>query len=129
MSFADDMERIAERMQQSIETVSQAIVIDLFQGVIENTRVDTGRLRGNWQTSVGAPIRTEIERLDQVPEGSPGGAAYREVAQVVKGAGVINYLTNNLPYAQIWNERDGLVDREIARLQRTVEEQARRVRQ
>lgn len=51
-----------------------------------------GRARGNWQCSIGAPITTEIKRID--PNGS---AASAEVEKTVK-MGEINYLSNNVPY-------------------------------
>lgn len=51
-----------------------------------------GRARGNWQCSIGAPIVTEIDRID--PSGSRATA---EVKKTVK-AGEVNYLSNNVPY-------------------------------
>ena len=44
----------------------RAIKISLFNGVIGDTRVDTRRLQGNWQTSTGKPITLTVERFDQV---------------------------------------------------------------
>lgn len=84
-----------------------------------DTRVDTGRLRGNWQTSTGSPITSEIGRLDPT-----GQQATQEAQQNVTAFGV-DYMTNNLPYAMIWEERDGMIDRNMARIQRIVREVAR----
>jgi hypothetical protein len=97
----------------------RAVKIALFNGVIRDTRVDTGRLRGNWQTTTGQEAGGTLERLD------PSGAqAQSEVIATVK-ADTVDYLTNNLPYSEVWEERDGMVARNVARIERIVEEVAR----
>lgn len=113
------LSQLAESVGGSVEQLARAIKISIFNDVIRNTRVDTGRLRGNWQTSVSEPITSDTERLD------PNGAeAQAEVERTVKGD-TIDYLTNNLPYAAVWEERDGMVDKAVARIERTVKEALR----
>ena len=108
--------RLAEVLGAEIEQTMRAVKISLFNGVILSTRVDTGRLRGNWQASAGQPVDAQIERLD------PSGAeAQAQVAGTVTGYGV-DYLSNNLPYAEVWEERDGMVAKNVARIGRTVNE-------
>ena len=125
--FQADIERFAKALKQDVDTVARAVVVELFNGIIEDTRVDTGRLRGNWQVSLDNPITTQTDRLDTVSQGSPGGSAQADVLATVQ-AGRVNWLSNNLPYAEVWEERDGMARRNIARLERTVEQEARRVR-
>lgn len=55
-----------------------------------------GRFRGNWQTSVSAPAKGALDRVDP-----SGASAVADVAVNMGGAGSITYLTNNLPYAQV----------------------------
>lgn len=121
MSFSIDIEKFAKKTQSSLSEASRAIKIALFNGIIRDTRVDTGRLRGNWQTSTGSPITSVIERLDSSEQGNDGGSAQQEVLEKVTPFGV-DYLTNNLPYAQVWEERDGMVSRNMTRIARTVRE-------
>lgn len=121
MSFTVDLRKIAEEKNATLDQVARAITISLFNGVINDTRVDTGRLKGNWQTSIGQPERGTIERLD--PSGTQATA---EVESTVE-SGAVNYLTNNLPYAEVWEQRDGMVARNAARIERTVSEEVRRV--
>ena len=122
MTWTVDIRSIAEKTNATLDEAARAITISLFNGVINDTRVDTGRLRGNWQASIGQPEQGTIERLD--PNGTQ---AATEVESTVQ-SGEINYLTNNLPYAEVWEQRDGMVARNAARIERTVAEEVRRVR-
>lgn len=102
-----------------VDQFARAVKIALFNGVIRDTRVDTGRLRGNWQTTTGAEALGELNRLDP-----NGAAAQAEVAAGVK-ADTVDYLTNNLSYSEVWEERDGMVARNVARIDRIVRENAK----
>lgn len=121
-TYTSDVSEAAKRMNATLEQAARAIQISLFNGVIRDTRVDTGRLRGNWQTNVASPLLNPIERLDP-----SGNAAQAEVVSKVTVGDVV-YFTNNLPYAKVWEERDGMIARNVARLDRTVKEVARDVR-
>lgn len=114
-NFSVDIRKFAERSKASLDEAARAIKIELFTGVIKDTRVDTGRLRGNWQTTTGEPNMAVTERLDQVINYAPGGAAYDEAVNVPKGD-TVDYLSNNLPYAQVWEERDGMIARNVTRV-------------
>lgn len=122
MSFSVDISRFAEQTESTLDEAARAVQISLFSSVSDDTRVDTGRLRGNWQTSVGSPITTETDRLD--PNGTE---VEREIKQTVTSGDVV-YFTNNLPYAEVWEQEDGMVRRNMARIERTVNEVARDVR-
>jgi hypothetical protein len=95
MSFTADVHRIAEKIGVNAATLAEASVIELFSSVIKDTPVDTGRLRGNWQTTENSPASGTLDRVE--PEGD-GGPAIFEVLQNVNDTGLF-YLTNNLPYA------------------------------
>ena len=119
--FIRDMRRYAEKTSQTLEDVAIGFKVELFTGIIKDTPVDTGRLRGNWQTSTGAPKTSEIERID--PD---GGAATREVETTVK-PDTIDYLSNNLPYASFIEERAAMVAKNVERVNRTMQEVVRDV--
>ena len=122
MSIQLDIAAFAKKTKGTLDEATRAIQLSLFGGVIRDTRVDTGRLRGNWQTNVGSPKTNPIDRLDP-----SGEKAIAEVSNNNTSGGVV-YFTNNLPYAQVWEVRDGMIARNTARIQRTVEEVASRVR-
>jgi hypothetical protein len=123
MRFDVQIEEFAKATNSTLDESVRAITLELFAGIIGDTRVDTGRLRGNWQTSAKRPIYSQSDRLD------PNGSAATQDAQRRITSGDVVYLTNNLPYARVWEERDGMVARNMARLTRTIEEVARRARQ
>lgn len=127
------MRDLARIVGAEVEETTRAIKIALFSGVIMDTRVGNpdgwksppppgyvgGRLRGNWQTSTSAPVEQEIDRID--PQGAE---ATQEAVEGVTASGV-DYLTNNLPYAAVWEERDAMVSRNAARIERIVREKTR----
>lgn len=111
--------KLASHIGANIDELARAVKIEIFSGVIRDTRVDTGRLRGNWQTTTGSPAPSQLDRAD------PTGASAIADAQGVK-ADTVDYLTNNLPYAEVWEERDGMVARNVARVERTIREKAQK---
>lgn len=96
MGFSDDIRRFVHKAAKAQDQIVRTATLELFSGVIRSTPVDTGRARGNWQTSVGAPASGEVDRLDPT-----GAEAIAEVQQKTPaGAGQVTYLSNNLPYIE-----------------------------
>ena len=95
MSLAIDLTKFCTQTGKSMLSVRRAVVLSLFGSVIRDTPVDTGRLRGNWQTTVGHPatgelgIRSEAEALSEM--------ATAEAATPPDGS---VFLDNNLPYCE-----------------------------
>ena len=122
------LHRLAETLGATVDETARAIKITTFTGIIRATRVGNpdgwksppppgyvgGRLRGNWQTSTGRPKDGELERID--PSGT---AAAAEVQATVRGD-TVDYITNNLPYAEVWEEKDGMIARNVARIDRNI---------
>jgi hypothetical protein len=107
-----DPSDIVKRAESTLDEFVRAVKIDLFTGVIENTRADTGRMKGNWQTTVGMSTGSVLDTTDK------GGAkTINNMGRKVGGAGETTYLTNNVPYVGIWEQRDGMVAKNIARLE------------
>jgi hypothetical protein len=104
----------ARRVSADLDEAARAIKLSLFKGVILDTRWDTGRLRGNWQTSTGSPEKSETERTD--PNGS---AAIDEALQNITSDG-IDYMTNNLPYAAVYEEKDAMIARNLLRVKNNI---------
>lgn len=110
-----------------VDKVRRASVLELFKLVIFATPVDTGRLRGNWQTTINSPASAAIGRSD------PGGGA--AMAEAVANLGSLTdvvWFTNNLPYAERieydgWSRQapEGMVRRHLASWQRIVAAKAK----
>ena len=108
----------AEKTEHTLDQVSRVIKIKLFTGIIMDTRVDTGRMRGNWQTSTGSPNFIETSNTDQISIGQAGGKAYEDVIDGVTSG--VDYLTNNVPYVAFWEQHDGMVAKNILRIQSNI---------
>ena len=129
MSFARDLDRFRLKVDAAHSDSARGVALELFRSVIMDSPVDTGRFRGNWQASLQAPATNELERLDL-----SGGAAIGAMQGVVtgwNGTGVV-FMANNLPYAQRleygWSKQapQGMVRKNVARIQSIVERQARK---
>ena len=97
-------------LDNTIEPVSTDTIT--IRGVINDTRVDTGRMKGNWQTTVGMSTGQVLQETDK-----SGVRTVTVMGRNVGGAGETTYLTNNVPYVQFWEQRDGMVAKNIARLE------------
>lgn len=94
MGLSDDIRRFNEKAIKAHDKIARTATLELFSGVIKATPVDTGRARGNWQTTVGTPAKGRLEREDK-----SGSEAIAEVeVKTPEGAGQVTMLTNNLPY-------------------------------
>lgn len=93
MSFSSDIEKIAKKLNLSIESTVRATALELFGSIIDGTPVLTGRAKGNWQTSINEPITSIVDRTDETE-------SIAELKDVAGGsiAGKILWLSNNLPY-------------------------------
>ena len=126
MSFSDDMNAYAKKAGASLEETTRAVALELFGSIIKDTPVDTGRARGNWQTSIGAPASGEVDRLGERESLSELGSEAGKF-----GGGQVIYLSNNLPYIQRlelgWSDQApaGMVRKNIARIQQIVAKAAR----
>jgi len=93
MSFASDIASFNALQSKEVERVVKGAKMALFGGIIRDTPVDTGRLAGNWQCSIGSPASGETSSLGR--ESAVAGLAGK-----LGTAEDDSYLTNNLPYAE-----------------------------
>lgn len=125
MAFADDVRKFAVKAGESSDGIVRAVTLSLFNGIIRDTPVDTGRARGNWQTTVGQPASGSVDRLG-------AGVAIAEVeAKTPKGAGQETYLANDLPYIEELEKGsskqapEGFVRRNMDRIERNLKKAIR----
>ena len=128
MSFSDDIRRFTAKTTDAHNKITRVATLELFSGVIKATPVDTGRARGNWQTSAGTPAVGEVAR-----EGA--GPALAEVeSNTPQGAGQVTFLANNLPYVSELESGsstqapEGMVRKNMDRVQRMVDAAIRKNR-
>lgn len=99
MSFSVDVSKWVERTGDTVEQASADVMLALFRGVILDTPVLEGHLRGNWIPTKGSPAEASAPL-------SPDPTGNNSLNRVTKFMGSQDlqddfsiYLTNNLPYA------------------------------
>jgi len=122
MSWADDLAKLTTKGGSDLGELAQAIKIELFSGVVLDTRVDTGRLRGNWSIQENTPALGVLDREDK-----SGQMVLQEVAAESTPSG-LTYFTNNLPYAEVYEEKDAMVTTNVIRIKANVAKMAREIK-
>jgi len=126
--FAESLAAFAEQTKEAIDDVFREVVIEIGTSVIRLSPVDTGRFKGNWQFTVGAPSNQSIDTFDK--------AGHETIATLVAGvrkleAGRVAYIVNNLVYGVPleYGHSDqapaGMVQITLARFQQIVEDAIR----
>lgn len=145
MSFVSDLQRFADRTNQSMDYVVRSVILKMGESVIRMSPVGNpsiwkgsppagyvgGRFRANWQHNTGTPASGTIATVD--PKGS---VTVQKLAAALQGvtAGNIEYLTNNLPYSTRleygWSSQapGGMVRVTVARFQKLMSEAAKEVK-
>ena len=119
MNFGSDIRKISKAMNAEVQQVQRAITIEIFNSVIDNTRVRTGRARGNWQTTSGTPATGVVDATDK------SGSVTRAKVLIAMKPRSLMIITNNLPYIGKLEELDGMIGKTIARIGRIIRENAR----
>ncbi|WP_321991527.1 hypothetical protein [Marispirochaeta aestuarii] len=93
--FAIDIQQFGKDAINQVDVIRRKIALEVFSGVVLKTPVDSGRARGNWQSSVGALATSEVERVDK-----GGRAAVSEAERVINSSRITDsvFLSNNVPY-------------------------------
>lgn len=131
MSFTLDVKAFVAKAKKNPEMVMRSVSLKLFSAIIKASPVDTGRFRGNWQTTGVTPATGLIAGVDPT-----GNKAVNSAATFITNAPGWNTftLTNNLPYAERleygWSKQApvGMVRVNIARFQQLINEEAAKVR-
>lgn len=93
-----ELDKLVRNARASVEEVYRKAAFDLTSAIVFRTPVDTGRLRGNWQTQLGSAPDGEIEGTDSAGHGTLGKAN-----GVIFSAQLSDsiFVVNNLPYAEV----------------------------
>lgn len=133
MSFSTDIRSFAVKAGIAGDKTIQGVTISLFNAIIRDTPVDTGRARGDWQTTVDNPASGQNERTDNTKKGRDGGPSQAEVvANTPEKAGQVTFLTNNLPYVEDLEKGtsqqspEGMVIRNMDRIQTNLRREIRK---
>tara|TARA_R100000951_G_C2598477_1_gene167400 strand:- start:468 stop:848 length:381 start_codon:yes stop_codon:yes gene_type:complete len=99
MSVENDLIRTSVNFSKFHTDTIRGTLLSFTKRVIKETPVDTGRLRGNWQSSLNVPQNVPIERVQKT---KTSGVAVQESSEKLSklNIGDIFWFTNNLPYAR-----------------------------
>ena len=101
-SFADQIAKFKAKTMHDASKAITEIRIGVSDSIINKTPIDTGFARGNWQSSIGSPIKSEITRFDREAGFAPTGGdgiSLREAQEVAETeADKDFYLTSNAEY-------------------------------
>ena len=141
MSFSKQIGAFGKKALKKSNKVVRGTALSLFSKIVLMTPVGNasqwetkyppkgyagGRLRANWQASIGSPRDGEIDSTSS----SKALSTITKAAAMLRGDGSI-FLSNNLPYAQRvedgWSKQApaGMVKVNIAQFKRIVKRQMR----
>lgn len=133
-AFGNALAAFAEKSGRGIHATRRAVAIKLFSAVIKDTPVgdeEGGRLRGNWQTSIG---QAKEEQLPIRSEGATVAELVEVVGHLTADEPII--LRNNMPYGprieyEGWSHTkapEGMVRKNVARFVRLLTEEVARIK-
>tara|TARA_R110000796_G_scaffold70865_1_gene160823 strand:+ start:3116 stop:3514 length:399 start_codon:yes stop_codon:yes gene_type:complete len=132
LSFSSDLKKFADKTDSNLEKVIRGTVLSMTAGIINRTPVDTGRLRGNWQSDINRAPSGDSDTTDKT-----GGIAKSKAKAAINNLKGDNtfYFVNNLPYAIAIEEGHskvkaprGMVRVTVAEFQREAKQRARAVK-
>lgn len=96
-TFSQQISSFNGKTRTKLQQVRRGATIALFNSVVQDTPVLTGRARGNWRISEGKPELAEINRDD-----TSGQIVQAEIASTVAASSGDTpiFMANNLPYIE-----------------------------
>jgi hypothetical protein len=141
MSFEDDVRKWADKSIARVTIARKKIAFDVFTRVVIRTPVGNprywkifrkgyvgGRLRANWQCSIGTPADGVQDTVDQ---SRPMRSIASSLGHLKPDSDASIFLNNNLPYAKPvedgWSKQapSGMVGITVAEFQGIVQEAVR----
>lgn len=96
--FTLAFKQINDKTEKQLNRIIKKTVFDLTSAIIQDTPVDTGRLRANWLVSFNTPIDAELKLEDK-----EGDTTIAKAKALISGNKVplVYWIQNNLPYARV----------------------------
>ena len=98
MTFTLDLQKFEDAIPLDIATFMQKTVFTIYNGVTLKSPVDTGRFKGNWNVSLGAPNYSTIKTATSTPLGASASKSIVSELLKIDGTKPV-YISNGLPYA------------------------------
>lgn len=139
MATYDNIKDAHKELESKLNNIGRAVAIEVFNSVIIQSPVDTGRFRGNWQCTLNYPAQGVLlssEKTKKDDKGKPAKGQFAATAHPENQAATMSlkdtlYLTNNLPYAEPleygWSDQrgEGWVRMTVAKGQKVLDDKVR----
>lgn len=116
-----NLDKWVKKVGGDAEKVTRAVALQMTNEVIQRTRVDTGRARGNWHAELSAP-EINVER-DYI--GSAADAAKHSLNKctdaINKAYGNRLFITNNIEYIEPLETLDSMVRGTVLEFNRAID--------
>jgi len=104
--FNKEIDDFVKTIPDQAVAIQKKIVLDALTRIVLRTPVDTGRARGNWQVSIGAPIKDIIDDPRWKKKRESKSFQSRMKSRRSSDSKVINKANGILsklpPYQQVW---------------------------
>ena len=99
--FSADLDAFSKQLGVGLDTTVRKVAIDIHDGVVLKTPVDTGRARASWNIQAGSPDTSTAPERDRSTALSAIGEAQAKQSGLGPGDGLgAIYVTNSLPYIE-----------------------------
>lgn len=107
--FTLELDRIAQTVpEELVTTVHRKMTIDALSKIVIRTPVDTGRARGNWQTTIDTPASSVLDIEDK--SGGPTIEAGTQVARRIPPFSQ-SFISNNVEHILVL-EQGGFIPKD-----------------
>ena len=115
-----NLDKWAKKVGGDAEKVTRAVALQMTNEVIQRTRVDTGRARGNWHAEINQAEEKVFEFASGGQSAIPFALSHCNQA-IEKMYGHRWILTNNLPYIQPLETLDSMVRGTVLEFNRAID--------
>ena len=95
--FNREITQFAKSIPGKVTVMQKKVVLEALRRLVQKTPVDTGRARGNWQTTIGSPAEGQLDKKDLEGDSTI-------VAGLVALAGLppfqVVWISNNIDYIE-----------------------------
>ena len=115
-----NLDKWVKKVGGNAEKVTRAVALQMTNEVIQRTRVDTGRARGNWHAEINQAEESVFEFAGGGHAAIPFALSHCNQA-IEKMYGHRWILTNNLPYIQPLETLDSMVRGTVLEFNRAID--------
>lgn len=115
-----NLDKWVKKVGGDAEKVTRAVALQMTNEVIQRTRVDTGRARGNWHAEINQAEENVFEFASGGQAAIPFALSHCNQA-IEKMYGHRWILSNNLPYIQPLETLDGMVRGTVLEFNRAID--------